>query len=147
MENSVDPATAAWEEFQQSPANKESVPNLQFYLEAKSNRENAKKHFLTAIEIYFEGLTQTMDDLLQHSVVAIHNEMEERLDGTESEVISTLQSNHNRRHTMRQQMDQANQVWVQQYVQICNKIAPPDGNTLVRACILHTSRFLCYIYF
>ncbi|CAJ1961951.1 unnamed protein product [Cylindrotheca closterium] len=126
MESTVDPANAAWNHFQQSNENHDKVPNLQSYLEAKSMRENAKKQFLTSIEIYFEGLTQTMDDLLQHSVVAIHNEMEERLDSNEADVIATLKSNHNRRHIMRKQMDQANQAWVRQYSQVCNKIAPPE---------------------
>lgn len=132
MEKMMDPpANPAWDQFQQSDENREKVPNLQDYLEAKCTRENAKKHFLTSIEISFEGLTQTMEDLLQHSVVAIHNEMEERLDSTESDVISTLKSNHNRRHTMRKQMDQANQAWVQQFSNLCNKIAPPEEGSRV----------------
>ena len=63
MENSVDPAIAAWEEFQQSQGNLDAVPNLESYLLAKSDRYNAKKHFMTHIEIYFEGLTQTIDDM------------------------------------------------------------------------------------
>jgi hypothetical protein len=137
MESTMDPANAAWNQFQQSNDNRDNVPNLQSYLEAKSTRENAKKHFLTSIEIYFEGLTQTMEDLLQHSVVAIHNEMEDRLDSTEADVISTLKSNHNRRHTMRKQMDQANQAWVKQYSQLFNKIAPPEGSPMVSEfCII-----------
>lgn len=132
MEKMMDPpANPAWGRFQQSNENREKVPNLQDYLKAKGTRENANKHFLTSIEIYFEGLTQTMEDLLQHSVVAIHNEMEERLDSTESDVISTLKSNHNRRHTMRRQMDQANQAWVQQFSNLCNKIAPPEEGSRV----------------
>lgn len=134
MESAVD---TAWEEFQLSHENRQVVPNLQAYLEAKMTREVAKKNFHATIEIFFDGLTQTMKDLLQHSVVAIHNEKEERLDHVEADIVASFKSNHKRRKHMKQQMDTANDAWVQQYSQLCNRIAPPeeegsDGNLTVR---------------
>jgi hypothetical protein len=104
-----------WKQFMES-ATSDDAPNLPAFLGAKSTRETAKVYFSAALEEYVNGLTQAMtQEMLQDSVVAVHQEQGERFETYEADIVATLKTNHARRNHLLKKMDDANSRWGRQY--------------------------------
>ena len=89
-----------WKHFVES-ATPQDAPNLQTFLGAKSIRETAKENFSTGLEECIAGLNEAMiNEMLQDSVVAVHQEQGERFEAYEADIIATMKSNHTRRKAL-----------------------------------------------
>jgi hypothetical protein len=81
------------------------APNLPAFLRANSTRETAKENFSAALEEYVTGLTQAMtQEMLQDSMVAIHQEQGGRFEAYEAAIVATLNTNHARRNDLLKKM-------------------------------------------
>jgi hypothetical protein len=111
-----------WKQFMES-ATSDDAPNLPAFLGAKSTREAAKVYFSAALEEYVNGLTQAMtQEMLQDSVVAVHQEQGERFETYEADIVATLKTNHARRNDLLKKMDDANSRWDRQYKRLRQEI-------------------------
>lgn len=115
QEDSIEAENDGWDIFTKTTTPDEA-PNLHSYLSAKSIREAAKQSFLKALEECAHGLDETMiNEMLQDSVVAVHQEQGERFEAHEVSIIDRMKSNHNRRNDMIKRMDAANTKWESKY--------------------------------
>jgi len=93
-----------------------TVPNLEAYLMAKQSRHDAKQAFEEAMEESLTGLNQAMTvDLIQDTVGVVDQQQSERLDHLETNILVTLQANHERRDYLLQELEQINSRWGRQY--------------------------------
>ena len=124
-----------WARFAES-ANPGSTPNLEAYLDAKSKKENSKEQFSATLEECVVGLNQTMiHEMLQDSVVSLHEDFGKRFEAYETDIIATMKSNHNRRTALLKAMDEANRTWNVQYKNIRATILAEE-TTAVRLLIM-----------
>ena len=111
-----------WKAFVES-ATSEDAPNLEAFLDAKSLRETAKENFSAGLEEGIAGLHEAMiNDMLQDSVVAVHQEQGERFEAYEADIIVTMKSNHARRRAFLKRMDNAHVRWEMQYKRLRGNI-------------------------
>jgi len=106
-----------WELWVDETCNKGTSPaNLEAYMTAKEAREDVKRAFETALDECLQGITQAMtEDLLRETVGFVYQEQSERFQLQESNIIATIQSNHDRRSRMIEQVEQANANWGRDY--------------------------------
>lgn len=119
-----------WNFFTQSETF-ERAPNMESFLHAKSSREAATEKFSIRLEECLNGLSEAIHDMLNDSVVPIHNQTLERLEGCDADIVATMKSNHNRRQALTKRMDDANEKWAKQYQQLRKAIGQTNG-TMVR---------------
>jgi hypothetical protein len=123
-------------------ATPEDAPSLQSFLGAKSIRETAKENFSAGLEECIAGLNEAMiNEMLQDSVVAVHQEQGERFEAYEADIIATMKSNHTRRKDLLKCMDDANVRWDRQYKRLRGSILlteTPKVRLEERLCIIHS---------
>jgi len=100
-----------------------TTTTLEAYLAAKQIRYAAKQAFEDAIEMSLEGLNQAMTvELIQDTVGVVYQEQSERLEDIESNILLTIQSNHDRRTSSLELLEEANHRWECQYKTLRNRI-------------------------
>ena len=108
-----------------------TVPsNLEAYLMAKQIRHDAKQAFEDAMEESLSGLNHAMTvDLIQDTVGVVDQQQSERLDQLETNILLTLQSNHERRDYLLLELEQINRRWGRQYKKMRQGILnEPEGS-------------------
>lgn len=117
-----------WKQWLES-ASPSLTPNLEAYLAAKNARIAATKQFEQALEECLEGLTRAMtEELLADSVGKIYEEQGQRFEAFESDIISTMKSNHSRRMALLSNMEQANARWERQFKKLRGDILHSTEN-------------------
>ena len=107
----------------------EEVPNLSPYLSAKEAREAARENFLKALEECEGGLRKSMlEEMLKDTIVAIHQEQGERFESHETDIISTMVSNHERRKEMLKSIDTADAEWRKKYKRVRRNIEQEEAS-------------------
>ena len=107
-----------------------TVPNLEAYLMAKQTRHEAKQAFEDAMEESLNGLNQAMTvELIQDTVAVVDQQQSERLDELETNILLTLQSNHERRQYLLQVLEQINTQWGHQYKKMRRGILNEQGSS------------------
>ena len=88
------------------------APNLLAFLGSKSTRETTKENFSAALEDYVTSLKQAMaQEMLQDSVIAIHQEQGEHFKAYEAAIVATLDTNHACCNDLLKKMNDANSRW------------------------------------
>jgi hypothetical protein len=88
------------------------APNLLAFLGSKSTQETSKENFSAALEDYVTSLKQAMaQEMLQDSVIAIHQEQGEHFKAYEAAIVATLNTNHACCNDLLKKMDDANSRW------------------------------------
>ena len=103
-----------WESFQKSETTT-NAPNLKMFLEAQSKRMMDAENFSAALEQCLGSLNSTIHDILNESVVKVHNDQGERFEELEADIVRMMKSNHKRRNALLNSMDEANEKWTKQY--------------------------------
>jgi hypothetical protein len=92
--------------------------SLLAFLGSKSTRETTKENFSAALEDYVTDLKQAMaPEMLQDSVIAIHQEQGEHFKAYEAAIVATLTMNHACCNYLLK-MDDANSRWDRHYKQL-----------------------------
>jgi hypothetical protein len=95
------------------------APNLLAFLGSKSTRETSKENFSAALEDYVTGLKQAMaQEMLQDSVIAIHQEQGEHFKAYEAAAVATLNTTQACCNDLLKKMDDANSRWNRHYKQL-----------------------------
>jgi flagellar capping protein FliD len=116
-----------WKSFTHSET-LETAPNLESFLLAQSSRKMATENFSLSLDECLNGLNEAIHDILNDSVVPIHNETLERFEACDADIVATMKSNHNRRATMTKCMEDANAKWTKQYQRLRQKIGQMNGS-------------------
>lgn len=103
-----------WDSFKKSESF-DNAPNLKSFLLAQSARKTDAENFSIALDECLDALNTTIHDILNESVVRLHNEQGERFEAFENDIVGTMKSNHKRRHALLKCMDDANEKWGKQY--------------------------------
>eukprot|EP00980_Cylindrotheca_fusiformis_P003215 scaffold732_cov114-Cylindrotheca_fusiformis.AAC.3 len=135
-----------WIAFTQSET-METAPNLESYLQAKSSRQAATENFSSRLDQCLHGLNEAIHDILNDSVVPIHNQTLERVEGCDADIVANLKANHARREALTKCMDDANEKWAKQYQRIRTKIGRMNGSMvrlplMMRILFASTAHFL-----
>jgi hypothetical protein len=124
-----DEATQAWEQWLETMATiggegGENVPlTLEAYLMAKQARHSAKQAFEDAMDECLNGLTQAMTvELIQDTVGVVYQEQSEPLDELQTDILTTIQSNHERRKVLLQTIEHTNTIWERHYKKLRRSI-------------------------
>jgi hypothetical protein len=102
--------------------------NLKSFLLTQSSRKMATENFSLSLDECLNGLNEAIHDILNDSVVPIHNETLERFEACDADIVATMKSNHNRRATMTKCMEDANAKWTKQYQRLRQKIGQMNGS-------------------
>eukprot|EP00429_Kryptoperidinium_foliaceum_P000160 CAMPEP_0176019388 /NCGR_PEP_ID=MMETSP0120_2-20121206/9364_1 /TAXON_ID=160619 /ORGANISM="Kryptoperidinium foliaceum, Strain CCMP 1326" /LENGTH=358 /DNA_ID=CAMNT_0017352461 /DNA_START=31 /DNA_END=1107 /DNA_ORIENTATION=- len=112
-----------WEQWIEGVQDDSISPNLPPYLLAKADRMAAKKAFENALERILEGMHRAMgEELLADTVGVVYQDQGDRFDRLEGNIMSIVQSNHDRRQQMTLAVDQANEQWERRYKKIRSDI-------------------------
>jgi hypothetical protein len=95
------------------------APNLLAFLGSKSTRETTNETFSAALDNYVTGLKQAMaQEMLQDSLVAIHQEQGEHFKAYVAAIVATLNTNHACCNDLLKKMDDTNSRWDRHYKQL-----------------------------
>jgi hypothetical protein len=95
------------------------APNLLAFLGSKSTQETTKENFSAALEDYVTSLKQAMaQEMLQDSVIAIHQEQGGHFKVYEAAIVATPNTNHACCNHLLKKMDDANSTWDRRYKQL-----------------------------
>jgi hypothetical protein len=116
-----------WKSFTHSET-LETSPNLKSFLLTQSSRKMATENFSLSLDECLNGLNEAIHDILNDSVVPIHNETLVRFEACDADIVATMKSNHNRRAALTKCMEDANAKWTKQYQRLRQKIGQTNGN-------------------
>jgi len=118
-----------WDNFVAS-VDEADAPQLALFLEAQSKRQNLQQKSSAVFEECLQGMSETLTKGLIHdSVVGMHEQQSRQIKESEARVEDLIKSNIRRKETMVEALKSANECWVSQYSNLCDRVVNSTNTT------------------